>query len=1245
MADAALHAVQRVLGKALAPFADGVLEAWADGRNFGLNIGALSAELLQVQATLETAATKDLAGRPATEKLLQNLRDSVHDAEDLLDELDYFRIHDELHGTYDAADQHGNGVIRDLARDACHTIKALGKLVNCFPWQRAELQQRSLGDSFSAPDANREVSGCMPNLGKLLLSSCSPHPRVGGGDEDSANAQETPMPEFNRVDFSRRMKQTVEQLKLGSEKVDKILIHCCPRAALDIAQHRLLTTPQSAEPKLYGRDRVMNSIIHDITEGQYCDKGLTVLPVIGPGGIGKTTLIQHIYNNQQVRNHFPVRIWICVSFNFNLGKVLEEIEKYTTPVEGEKKHVRPEELIEQRLKTKRFLLVLDDIWKISNGDEWKNLLSTVGQSEEKGSMILVTTRQKEIADQVKKSEEPKELNGLEPEEFRKLFLVYVFDAEQYPRDKLHLCEIGDKIMEKLKCSPLAAKTVGRLLRTNLSLPHWISVLESKEWLKQTNDNWIMPALELSYVFLPFHLQQCFSYSALFPEDYPFRSRELISLWIGLDILIPDSQNQTLEDIGFRNLKELVIHGFFREEKIDGDPCYVMHDLLHDLAVKVASHDCLSLRLPNVASVEIQPTTRHLSISTEDLGEYDVVSGEKLKSELEEMKTILTIGHLQTLMLFGEMDESFAKIFGDFFGETNALRVLYLPHLMYPMESVLHNFSRLVHLRCLCLGTWKRQMQLPPNISKFYHLRVLDLKRWGGSGDSPEDMCNLAKLCHYYTPRDAGLHYDIYNVGKLKLLEKLKVFHSLQPHRDLQLQIQGCPEFSSAIPISWINSLRRATIKNVKLLQEFVYSKSSGRAELDLVGRGDLHSLDQVLVFDKETCLEKLTLLRCPPLELKHLLKLKSLKTLIVHLSDGLVGPLVGQGDVEWQLPIEHIEIYNINGIIGKDLTELLPHLPELSKLEIKWCKNIKQLVVGVDLHQTTSAAISEIEEDDDGVLLFPARLCRSLRELEFSHCPELVLVDPPTLVPGRGGLQALQTLQRLSIVPSPRFLSRLEIVPSRHIFPSSLHFLELMSVKGMGTLEPLSNLSSLVTLKLWSCGENLTCQGLRSLLTTGAQLKELRVSWSPRFFDGWEDAKGGEKQQTLRVLETDDAAGLLSAPICSFLSSSLTTLKLCGDGSEGMERFSEEQEDALQLLSSLQELEFWQFHNLQQLPAGLRNLTGLKELAIHSATVSSLPNGGLPESLQKLIVIYGCNEKLRQHCRGLEGTIPELRIQ
>ncbi|XBI50916.1 hypothetical protein VPH35_033518 [Triticum aestivum] len=438
-------------------------------------------------------------------------------------------------------------------------------------------------------------------------------------------------------------------------------------------------------------------------------------------------------------------------------------------------------------------------------------------------------------------------------------------------------------------------------------------------------------------------------------------------------------------------------------------------------------------------------------------------------------------------------------------------------------------------------------------------------------------------------------------------------------------------------------------------------------------------LDQLLVSNKETGLETLRLFSCPPLELKHLLMLTSLKTLCVQNSVGLVGPLGGgQSDVEWQLPVEYIRINNLNGNTGEELTELLPHLPKLSKLEIWKCKNIKKLVVEVDVQQTTSeasemgggeitaAAASEMgggeitaaaaEEEDDGVLLFPAHLCDSLRELKLLSCPELVLVDPPTLVPGGGGLQALRSLQRLTIHRSPKFLSTFSF--SHHIFPSSLQFLLLWDVKGLRTLEPLSNLSSLTKLELHRCGEDLKCHGLWSLLTTGGQLNELVVRGSPRFFADWdpnprralEDAEGGEEQQTqlvsstLRELWTDDIAGLLAAPVCSFLSSSLTKLKLDGRWCEGMERFSKEQEDALQLLSSLRELEFWDFKGLQQFPAGLCNLTSLEELTIYDCPViSSLPNDGLPKSLQKLVV-YHCSEKLKQQCRGLEGTIPTVQI-
>uniref|UniRef100_A0A8I6WZG2 AAA+ ATPase domain-containing protein n=1 Tax=Hordeum vulgare subsp. vulgare TaxID=112509 RepID=A0A8I6WZG2_HORVV len=1464
---AALRVAQWVVGKALAPVADGVLGAWAATNNFGPNVEALSTELLWVKATLEQAALKELGG-PAMEELMQKLRDSAHNAEDLLDELDYFRIHDELHGTYDAADKHGKGSVRNLALNSRHTAKAVGKLVNCCAWQRAKGPQRSYNNS-SMPNANQEVSGCMPKLGKLLPCSSSPHPHAG--DDDRGSEQETPNLEFNRVDFSQRMNDIVEKLQLMRSEFSKILIHCGPRTVPDIAQIRPITKGRIDEPKLYGRDCVMNSIIHDITKGQDRDKSLTVLPVVGPGGIGKTTLMQHIYHNQQVQNHFPVKFWICVSLNFNLEKVLEQIETSTPKVENERKGSTTEELIEQRLKSKRFLLVLDDIWQLSNEDDWGKLLLILDKSQEKGSMILVTTRFQAIAEKVKTTGQSIKLNGLEPEEFRKLFLAFIFGDEQYPKDKHFLFETGDKIMEKLKGSPLAAKTVGRLLSKDISLGHWKRVLKSKGWEKQTGDNEIMPALKLSYDFLPFHLQQCFAYSGLFPEDYLFKSHELISLWIGLDILMPSGQNQTFEDIGLSNLSDLVIHGFFREEKTEHGLHYVMHDLLHDLSLKVASHDCLSLRLPSVGSVEIQSTTRHLSISTNG-----PVSCKQLKSGLEELKTRFKVEHLQTLMIFGKIGKGIAKIFGKFFGEANTLHVLHLPNMFCPVESMLHNFSGLVHLRYLSLGTKEKWMHIPLRISKFYHLRILDLQLWDGRRDLPEDMSNLAKLCHFYVPADGQLHSDIYNVGKLKLLEELKAFQvnkksegfepkqlehlsklrelgiynlekihteeeaaqaklierkhlrrltlewdrerssvepsveavvleRLQPHGDLQvlcirghggpscptwlgdefalealqslylygvswevftflgkawdlrelifeniaklkefiieksfcmltelkliglgsfekwvypaekesslggdllpsdtdmfpllqvliirncpkvlglpfsnhivspnwfpklqeLKIENCSEFLLVIPMSWIGSLRHVSIRRVKLLDEFEYSKSSDGVELSITGYGDVHSLDQVFVFDKESVLEKLILTRCPPLELKHLLMLTSLKELLVGNLDSLVGPL-GEGDVEWQLPVEHIKIWDLNGNTGNELTELLRHLPRLSKLEIWKCKNIKKLVVGVDVEQTTQEAsemgggeiiAAAAEEEDDGVLLFPPHLCDSLLELEFRGCQELVLVDPPTLVPGGGGLQALRSLERLTIVNSPKFLSPFSF--SRHLFPSSLQFLELRKVEGMGTLEPLSNLSSLMRLKLVDCGEDLKCQGLQSLITAGAQLNKIEVIGSPRFFTDWdpnsrrgsEGVGAGEQYQTqlvsstLQKLWTEDAAGLFAAPICSFLSSSLVELELDGSLSKGMGRFSKEQEDSLQLLSALQQLKFESFKHLQQLPAGLHNLTSLKILSIrYCPSISSLPSDGLPKSLQKLRVGYCNNDVLEQQCRGLVETNPGIKI-
>ncbi|XP_037466369.1 putative disease resistance protein RGA3 [Triticum dicoccoides] len=1451
-----LSTAQWVVGKALTPIADGLLKAWDATNNLGLNIEALQMELLLVQATLETASRKQIGGE-AMEKLLGKLRHSAHCAEDLLDELDYFRIHDELHGTYDAVDQHAKGSIHDLALNAHHTLKGCCKQLGCA-WSHARKRPR---DNASTPNANQvyeeEVNGRMPKLGKLLPCSSSSHVHDYNygqstlcGAPEREHVEETPMLRFNRVDVSERMKHIVEQMKPVRKEVTKIL-QCCDRMTVpDIAQTRLITTSQSIEPKLYGRDHIMNTIIHDMTKGKYNRKGLSVLLIVGPGGIGKTTLIQHIYRKQQVQNHFQVLIWVCVSLSFNLNKLLEEIKTNIPPVEGEK-NGRAEELIEQRLKSKRFLLVLDDIWGCSNEDDWERLLLPLKKSQENGSMILVTTRFPAIAKMVRTADHPIQLEGIESKYFRELFHAFVFGDDQCRRDHTFLLQIGEKIMLKLKGSPLAAKTVGRLLRKDLNLRHWRRVLESKEWERQTGVNEIMPALKLSYDYLPFHLQQCFTYSALFPEDFHFSSSQLINLWIGLDILQLGARNQTFEDIGLSNLKDLATHGFFREEETNGHSYYVMHDLLHDLALQVASHDCICLYSSNVGSVEVQPSIRHLSIIIDD----DTVSHKNFKIQLRKLKTMLNIKQLHTLMLFGKTDESIANVLGDLFREANALRVLHLVDMPYSVESILHNFSALLHLRYLCLGTkYGREIHLPLAISRLYHLRILDLGWWYSCCDLPKDLSNLAKLHHFYTPSDE-LHSGICNVGNLRLLEELKVFRvskesegfepkqlehltelrelgiynlenmqteeeaskanlmeknylerltldwdsrrsntepvmeavvleSLQPHRYLQelcikghgcpscptwlgddlavealqslhlsgvswqclpslgkmfdlrklvleyiatikqfvieqsfcrlirlqlvglgcfenwvlshdtqhmfpllqvlvirdclkllelpfsnhtdidcfpelqeLQIEDCPEFL-LVPIPWTETLSSVKIRGVKLLQMFSYDSKS--SSVYIFGKDDLQSLDQVLAFNKLVGLESLNLVECPPLELNHLLMLTSLKKLVAEKLDSVVVPAGGEGDVEWQHPLEHLVVQDLHGAAsGKDLTELLTHLPRLSQLEIRNCKNITQLAVGVDMQQTTS--------DEDGLLLFSANLSDSVRELYIRFCPELVLVDNPSIVlpvRGGGGLQALRSLQRLRIFDSPKFfLSAKSSFSSPYCcpFPSSLQHLELNGVEGMGTLEPLSNLSSLTELILKSCGNDLICKGLGPLLTAGGQLRRLIIYGSPRFFAGWDPNPmrvlqdgGGEEQELhqlvsplcsskLQKLRTDEAMGLLDVPICSFLSSSLIHLDLSGTCK--MERFTNEQEDALCLLASLQQLEFSRFDKLQHLPAGLHKLTNLKRLEVDSCpAIRSLPKDGLPISLEELSVCWCGNKELKQQCRGLVGTIPKIML-
>jgi hypothetical protein len=396
----------------------------------------------------------------------------------------------------------------------------------------------------------------------------------------------------------------------------------------------------------------------------------------------------------------------------------------------------------------------------------------------------------------------------------------------------------------------------------------------------------------------------------------------------------------------------------------------------------------------------------------------------------------------------------------------------------------------------------------------------------------------------------------------------------------------------------------------------------------------------------------------------------------------------------YQLRIGTLEIW-VCSASEKELAQLLSYLPYLSKLEIYSCEKITR--VGVVEQQKTAhkvgfgqtgpqqqetrgeEEIATVAAGGEALVLLPPQL----QELTLFDCPQLTLLSSSLNHGGQGGggLQGLRSLRKLVITGCPKFLSSYPF--SRFPCPTSLQTLSLFHIEGIVTLEPLSDLTSLTNLYIYNFGD-LRGEGIWPLAQ--CRLEVLCIKKTPKFFASSEP-QNFPRSCKIEEITTDDHTGFLAAPICSLLSSSLTKLYLDAAENDEVERFSTEQEDALQLLSSLQQLTFGYFRKLQCLPAGLHRISSLKALRIKNCqafcslpkdglpcslqyleigrcpalkslpkdglpsslqdleiwlcpALTSLPNDGLPSSLRKLDIQAGISKELMWQCRKLKGTIP-----
>ena len=79
------------------------------------------------------------------------------------------------------------------------------------------------------------------------------------------------------------------------------------------SQNESTTSLVDPETIIYGRDDDEKAIVNLLLSNDVASNNHSfVIPIVGMGGVGKTTLARHIYKNQRVIDHFTLKAWVCV---------------------------------------------------------------------------------------------------------------------------------------------------------------------------------------------------------------------------------------------------------------------------------------------------------------------------------------------------------------------------------------------------------------------------------------------------------------------------------------------------------------------------------------------------------------------------------------------------------------------------------------------------------------------------------------------------------------------------------------------------------------------------------------------------------------------------------------------------------------------------------------------------------------------------------------------------------------------
>jgi|GEM_PF-314625 len=293
------------------------------------------------------------------------------------------------------------------------------------------------------------------------------------------------------------------------------------------------------------------------------------LAIHGMGGIGKTVIANMLAHDKDIAKAFPNDIiWITLGQEPNIIARQDDI---LFALEGQKFDIKDEQngknLIEESLKTRRVLLILDDVWKF----EHVKYFNVIGDQ----CCLIITTRNAGIVRDLNASEHC--VDVFAPE----VSLIFLSKWTKCPVESLP--KEAEEVSKECGYLPLALAMIGAMVRRRPET--WAAALtrlknsdidKIKSQFPDYSYPDVLKALQVSVDALSHDLRTYYLDFAVFPEDIPIPKVVFYTYWAS-----EGKDKYDIDDILY-NLSDLSLIKIDNKEKV------TLHDLQFDYIRKQVS---------------------------------------------------------------------------------------------------------------------------------------------------------------------------------------------------------------------------------------------------------------------------------------------------------------------------------------------------------------------------------------------------------------------------------------------------------------------------------------------------------------------------------------------------------------------------------------------------------------------------------------------------------------------------------